>query len=67
MIDPNAPAELRLRQARLASSRLALERSLEALETAAREELDLSRKAAEISPWIAVAGFGFGVWLGSRH
>ena len=66
MIDPDLPAELRLRQARLASSRVALERSLDALEAAAREELDLSRRVAVLSPWLALAGFGFGVWLGSR-
>lgn len=67
MTEPDVPIELRLHRARLATSRAALERSLEALEAAAREELNLSRKAAEISPWLAVAGFGFGVWLGARR
>jgi len=67
MTDSEIPGELTEHRARLASSRAALERSLEILETTAREEFDLSRKLAEVSPWLAVAGFGFGVWLGSRH
>lgn len=67
MNDPEIPRELSEHRARLASSRAALERSLEVLEATAREEFDLSRKVAEISPWLAVAGFGVGVWLGSRR
>ncbi len=58
--------DLELHRARLASSRATLERSLAALETAAREEFDVAKKLAEYAPWIAVAGFGLGVWLGSR-
>ncbi len=53
-------------RAKLAQSEFDLRRSLRKLEDAAREELDIGRKLAEYSPVLALAGFGVGVWLGSR-
>ncbi len=53
-------------RAELARSQANLRRSLQQLENAAREELALGRKLAEHAPIIALAGFGLGLWLGSR-
>lgn len=53
-------------RAELARSQANLRRSLQQLEDAAREELDIARRLAEYAPIVALAGFGLGIWLGSR-
>jgi hypothetical protein len=60
------PIDVQQRRAELAQSQAALRLSLQKLENVAREELDLGRRLAEYSPFIALAGFTFGLWLGSR-
>lgn len=60
------PTALEHHRAQLAQSEADLRRSLQKLEDAAREELDIGRKLAEYSPLLTLAGFGIGVWLGSR-